>query len=107
VLYSASARVPKVRGSIIAMSRFFPDRSVETDKLRGKAYYLYHSPQDGLCPFAEAELAVKTLEEHGARAKLISYQGGHGWQLFTFYADRLKEGIAWLKDVNQTEQKAE
>src|SRR5262249_60884044 len=44
VLYSASTRVPKVRGAVIAMSRFLPDRSVEADKLRGKAYYLYHSP---------------------------------------------------------------
>jgi hypothetical protein len=41
------------------------------------------------------------------RNTVSCYQGGHGWQLFTFYADRLKEGIAWLKDVNQTEQKAE
>src|SRR5262245_654716 len=33
VLYSASTRLPQVRGSVIAMSRFLADRSVETDKL--------------------------------------------------------------------------
>ena len=82
------------------MSRFFPDRSVETDKLKGKAYYLYHSPDDLVCPFPEAELAAKTLKEHGAEAKLISYKGGHGWVPFTFYGDRIKEGILWLKEVN-------
>jgi predicted esterase len=100
VLYSASTRVPKVRGSVIAMSTFFPDRSVETDKLKGKPYYLYHSPEDKICPFAHAELAAKTFKEHGAEVKLVSYKGGHGWQPFTFYADRIKEGILWLKDMN-------
>jgi predicted esterase len=104
VLYSASTRVPKVRGSVIAMSRFLPNRSVETDKLKGKAYYLYHSPDDTVCPFAEAELAVKTLKEHGAQVKLISYKGGHGWVPFTFYGDRIKEGILWLKELNAAEQ---
>src|SRR5262245_41816540 len=103
--HSASTRVPGVRGSVIAMSRFFPDRSVETDKLKGKAYYLYHSPDDGLCPYAEAELAVKTLKEHGAESRLVSYNGGHGWQPFTFYGDRLKEGILWLKDLNEAGQR--
>jgi predicted esterase len=82
------------------MSRFLPDLSVETDKLKGKAYYLYHSPEDTVCPFAEAELAVKTLRERGAEAKLISYTGGHGWVPFTFYGDRIKEGILWLKGLN-------
>jgi predicted esterase len=103
-LYSASTRVPKVRGSVIAMSRFLPGRSVEAGKLRGKAYYLYHSPEDTVCPFAEAELAVKTLKEHGAEARLVSYKGGHGWVPFTFYGDRIREGILWLKDLNATEQ---
>jgi hypothetical protein len=89
-----------VRGSVIAMSRFYPDSSVETSKLKGKAYFLYHSPDDTLCPFSDAELAVKTLKEHGAEVKLVSYKGGHGWQPFTFYGDRIKEGILWLKQVN-------
>lgn len=100
VLYSASTRVPRVRGSVVAMSRFLPARSVETDKVKGKAYYLYHSPEDRVCRFTEAELAVKTLKEHGAEANLVSYKGGHGWQPFTFYADRIKEGVLWLKDLN-------
>ncbi len=107
VLYSASTRVPKVRGSIVAMSRFLPARSVETDKVKGKAYYLYHSPDDRVCRFTEAELAVKTLKQHGAEAKLVSYKGGHGWQPFTFYADRIKEGILWLRDLNTAAERPE
>lgn len=100
VLYSASTRVPKVRGSVVAMSRFLPARSVETDKVKGKAYFLYHSPEDRVCRFTEAELAVTTLTQHGAEAKLVPHKGGHGWQPFTSYADRIKEGVLWLKDVN-------
>ncbi|MHC4401846.1 MAG: alpha/beta hydrolase [Planctomycetota bacterium] len=103
VQYSASTRVPEVRGSVIAMSRFLPGCYVETDRLKGKAYYLYHSPEDRICPFAEAELAAKTLKEHGVEVKLISYKGGHGWQPYTFYGDRIKEGILWLKDLNAIE----
>jgi predicted esterase len=105
VLYSASTRVAKVRGSVIAMSRFLPDRYIETDKLKGKAYYLYHSPEDRTCPYTEAKLAVKTLREHGAQARLVSYPGGHGWQPFTFYGDRLREGILWLKELNEAGQR--
>jgi predicted esterase len=102
VLYSASTRVPQVRGSVVAMSRFLPERFVEKDKLKGKVYFLYHSPEDPVCPFAEAELAVRTLTEHGAEAKLVTYKGGHGWQPFTFFGDRIKEGILWLKGRTAT-----
>jgi predicted esterase len=97
-LYSASTRVPKVRGAVIAMSRFLPGRSVEMDKLKGKAYFLYHSPEDTVCPFADAELAAKTLKEQGAQVKLVTYKGGHGWVPFTYYADSVREGILWLKE---------
>jgi hypothetical protein len=44
-----------------------------------------------VCPFADAELAVTTLKEHGAQAKLVTYKGGHGWVPFTYCADRIKE----------------
>jgi predicted esterase len=105
VLYSASTRVPQVRGSVIAMSRFLPNRSVETGKLKGKAFYLYHSPEDRVCPYAEAELAVRTLKNEGAVVRLVSYDGGHGWRPFTFYGDRIREGVLWLKGVNGAEER--
>ena len=100
VLYSASASNEKVHGSIIAMSRFFPGKFPNLDLARGKNYFLFHSPEDQICPFRDAQLAEQTLKEHGANVKLVSYKGGHGWQPNTFYCDRIKEGILWLKKLN-------
>jgi predicted esterase len=99
-LYSISLSDPKVRGSIIAMSRFLPGRMGNLDQARGRKYFLYHSPQDLICPFREAQLAERTLAEHGANVKLVSYRGGHGWVPNTYYCDRIMEGILWLKGTN-------
>ena len=100
VLYSVSVSDPKIRGSIIAMSRFLTNRFGPMEQTRGKNYFLYHSPEDRICPFSEAELAERTLKEHGAKVKLVSYKGGHGWVPNTYYCDRIKEGIEWLKEQN-------
>lgn len=100
VLYSASMSEPRVRGSIIAMSRFLPAKMRNLDLARGKNYFLYHSPDDRICRFAEAQLAEQTLKDHGARVKLVTYPGGHGWVPNTYYCDRIKEGIEWLSEVN-------
>jgi predicted esterase len=100
VLYSASLSNNKVRGSVIAMSRFLPQRLGDLDRARGKSYFLYHSPDDQTCPFREAQLAEQTLKSHGANVKLASYPGGHGWVPNTYYCDRIKEGIQWLRQMN-------
>ena len=100
VLYSASVSDEKVTGSIIAMSRFFPSVLMDLEKVRGKNYFLYHSPDDQICPYSEARLAERTLKEHGANVKLVSYPGGHGWVPNTYYCDRIKEGIEWLQKLN-------
>ncbi len=98
VLYSASTSNAKVRGSLIAMSRFLSGKSVEAEQVRGKNYWLYHSPQDRVCAYSEAQEAENFLKEHGANVKLVSYEGGHGWVPNTFYCDRIMEGILWLKE---------
>lgn len=100
VLYSLSVSDAKVRGSIIAMSRFLPKRIAKLDQAGGKNYFLYHSPQDKICPFSEAQFAERWLKEHGANVKLVSYDGGHGWVPNTYYCDRIKEGIEWLRGIN-------
>jgi predicted esterase len=100
VLYSASLSNDKVRGSIVAMSRFLPERLGDLERARGKSYFLYHSPADQICPFREAQFAEQTLKSHGANVKLTSYPGGHGWVPNTYYCDRIKEGIEWLKQMN-------
>jgi predicted esterase len=95
-LYSASTRVSEVTGSIIAMSRFFPATSVEKDKAKGKNYFLYHSRKDQICPFADAEQAVKTLTELEANVKLVEYDGAHGWEPGEPHWETIKGAIAWL-----------
>jgi predicted esterase len=100
VLYSVSISDPKVRGSLVAMSRFMPDHLGNLDQARGKNYFIYHSPEDQICPFVEAKVAERNLKEHGAKVKLVSYNGGHGWLPYTFYCDRIREGIEWLKGIN-------
>lgn len=97
-LYSASLSEPQIHGSIIAMSRFIPSRMPDLKAARGKNYFLYHSPDDQICPFADAELAKKTLTAQGANVKLVTYKGGHGWVPYTYYCDHIREGILWLKE---------
>jgi predicted esterase len=67
VLYSIATSDSPVRGSIVAVSRFLPNGFPNLDAVRGKGFFLYHSPEDRICPFREARLAESTLKEHGAR----------------------------------------
>jgi len=107
VLYSDSLYDPKVRGSIIAMSRFLPDRLGKLDQARGKNYFLYHSPEDQICPFGEAQLAERSLKEQGAKVKLVSYMGGHGWvpTLFIATGSRMVSNGLKPSTANQTVQR--
>jgi predicted esterase len=86
---------PLVAGSLVAMSVFKPDLLPELKLAKGQAYYLYHSPDDEICPFAMAESAEKSLKEAGAKATLVRYDGGHGWRGDVF-AD-VRAGIEWLQ----------
>ena len=60
------------------MSVFKPGLLPPLEKAEGHAYFLYHSPDDRVCPFRMAEQAEKDLKENGAVVKLTTYQGGHG-----------------------------
>lgn len=97
VLYSSSFENPKIRGSFVAMSRFQPEWFAHPENAKGKRYYFWHSPEDTICPYAESESAARFLTQQGASTVLKSYQGGHGWIPFTFYADRIKEGLEWFR----------
>jgi predicted esterase len=77
------------------MSVFKPDLLPDLKAAKGHAYYLYHSPDDRVCPFRMAEAAEKALKEAGAKVKLAQYDGGHGWH-GDVYAD-VKAGIEWLE----------
>ena len=97
VLYSSSFENPKIRGSFIAMSRFQPAWFTHPENAKGKRYYFWHSPDDTVCPYTESEFAASFLTKRGASTVLKSYKGGHGWTPFTFYADRIKEGLEWFR----------
>ena len=62
-----------------------------------KSFYFWHSPDDVICPFTEAENANKALSKLGASTVLRTYKGGHGWVPFTLYGDRIKEAIEWMR----------
>jgi predicted esterase len=84
-----------VMGSFIAMSVFNPKFLPPLKDAKGHAYYLYHSQQDRNCPFRMAEQAKNSLAEHGAKVRLETYEGGHGWRGNVFHD--IRNGIEWLE----------
>jgi predicted esterase len=88
-----------IRGSFIAMSVFRPQLLPSLNEAKGHAYYLYHSEQDRVCPFRMAEQAKKSLAENGAKVRLETYEGGHGWR-GNLYHD-IRSGIEWLEQNSQ------
>ncbi len=100
--YAISLQEPRiVSGSFIAMSVFRPDWLPPLKTAKDQAYFLYHSPDDRVCPYRMAEQAVKALEENGAKVKLQTYDGGHGWRGPLY--QHIQEGIDWL-DKNRAKR---
>jgi predicted esterase len=94
--YAVSLQEKKtVTGSLVAMSVFNPRFLPPLKAASGHAYYLYHSPQDRVCPYRMAEQAKTSLTENGAKVRLETYEGGHGWR-GDLYAD-IRSGIEWLE----------
>lgn len=94
-VYALSLQPAKsVTGSFVAMSVFKPDQLPPLEKAKGHAYFLLHSPQDFI-PIRRAEQARDTLRQHGAKAELVVYEGGHGWHGDVF--GTLRRGVAWLE----------
>ena len=84
--YAASLTSKKVTGSFIAMSVFNPRFLPSLNKAKGHRYYLYHSPEDRVCPFRMAKQAATELPKRGAEVQFVEYAGGHGW-----YGDLFQE----------------
>jgi predicted esterase len=97
--YACSLSEKKIKGSLIAMSVFKPKDLPALSNANGRSFYLYHSPQDRICPFWMAEQAVKVLEKNGAKVKLTTYEGGHGWRGPLY--DDLRAGIEWLENSRE------
>jgi predicted esterase len=94
-VYAASLSNDKITGSFIAMSVFKPDLLPSLEKAKGRTYYLYHSPQDRVCPFRMAQQAARELKKNGAAVKLETYEGGHGWRGNLY--DNIRDGLEWLE----------
>jgi predicted esterase len=67
---------------------------------KGHGYFLFHSPDDQVCPFAMAERAARDLKKHGAKVKLTTYKGKHGWQAGLY--ESMRQGIEWLEENHAT-----
>jgi predicted esterase len=93
--YAISLTEKSVTGSFIAMSVFNPRLLPPLEGAKGRAYYLYHSPDDRVCPYRMAEQAARDLEQNHARVQLRTYAGGHGWR-GGLYQD-IRRGIEWLE----------
>ena len=77
------------------MSVFNPRFLPPLKGAKGHAYYLYHSPDDRVCPYRMAGQAKTRLAENGARVRLEDYEGGHGWRGNVF--DDIHRGVEWLE----------
>jgi poly(3-hydroxybutyrate) depolymerase len=84
-----------IDGAFVAMSVFNPRFLPPLDAAKGKAFYIYHSPEDKTCPIRMAEAADKQLAAKGAKTNLVKYAGGHGWHGDVFGDVRV--GIDWLE----------
>ena len=98
--YAASLANTRIAGSFVAMSVFRPDFLPPLGKAKGHAHFLYHSPDDRVCPIRMAEQAAKELKKCGATVKLATYDGGHGWRGALY--DHIREGVEWLEKHSAT-----
>lgn len=85
----------RITGSFIAMSVFKPKYLPPLKNGKKRAFYIYHSKADKICPMWMAEEAVKKLEKAKAKVELATYDGGHGWRGPIW--PNIKKGIAWLE----------
>lgn len=94
-LYSLQ-RSKSVTGFFIAMAVFWRTGLPSLGEARGESYYLLHSPEDKVCAFSTAQEAEKWLGKAGAKVKLVTYDGEHGWPRDAF--ERIRDGVQWLDE---------
>jgi predicted esterase len=87
-----------LRGAFVAMSVFKPNQLPPLKHAEGRSFYILHSPEDFI-PIRMAEQAETKLRANGGRAKLATYEGGHGWRGNPY--DMIQEGIRWLEKQAQ------
>jgi predicted esterase len=94
-VYSAAMqKETALRGAFIAMSVYKPNQLPSRSNARGRAFYILHSPDDFI-PIRMAEQAETDLSGAGAKVKLQTYEGGHGWRGDVY--GNISAGIRWLE----------
>ena len=83
-----------VTGSYVAMSVFKPATLPALSNAKGRRFYIDHSPDDQVCPYADAQAARSELAKTGAIVKSSDYEGGHGWHGDVY--KRIHDGLTWL-----------
>jgi predicted esterase len=60
--YAAALSNDKITGSFIAMSVFMPNQLPPLTEAKGRPFFLYHSPDDRVCPYRWAVPAMVVLK---------------------------------------------
>ena len=87
---------PKAKRYFIAMSVFKPKELTSKPSVRGKSWYVLHSPEDRVCPHRMAQEAETFLKKRKARVTLVTYAGGHGWHGNVY--GHMRKGLDWLDE---------
>ena len=93
--YASLLDAPAVKGAFIGMSVFYPQQLPSLKLSKGRSLYLYQSPDDTVTKFFFAEKAKDAFTEAGARVKMVTYPGGHGFTSGKPFED-IQLGLDWL-----------
>jgi predicted esterase len=94
--YAAALSHGPIRGSLVAMSVFHPEALPPLSEAAGQSFFILHSAGDQLIPLSQAQDAADELQKAGAKTKLVTYSGGHGWAGFDVFGT-IREGVLWLE----------
>jgi dienelactone hydrolase len=94
-VYAAAMRAKTpLTGAFVAMSVYKPAELPPAANAKGRAFYILHSPEDFI-KMTFPENARKQLTAAGAKVKLQTYSGGHGWHGDVF--GMIRTGVEWLE----------
>ncbi len=94
-VYAAALREKtRITGAFVAMSVFKSGELPDPRKAKGRAFYIFHSPQDFI-QMRFPQNAKEVLMKSGAKVELVTYQGGHGWHGDVFGS--IRSGVQWLE----------
>jgi predicted esterase len=98
-VYAISLNQPSpLRGAFVAMSVFKPESLPPVAGASGHRYYILHSPDDFI-PMTFPKDAEEKLRQAGAKTKLVTYPGGHGWRGDVF--GTIRAGFEWLDKTGE------